>query len=60
MADVSAEDYTKAITKALENQDVKAVPGLLALMAIRYPREAEELRQTLLLGLTIAARRGGA
>lgn len=49
----TAFQYTEAIRRALAAGDIKAVHGLLTLMALDYPREAEDLRQTMLLGLAI-------
>jgi hypothetical protein len=50
----SVEDIEKGIHHALRAQDVQAIPGLLKLMALQDPERAEELRQTMLLGVTIA------
>ena len=43
-----------AITKALKAQDVKAIPGLIALLALQNPTLAEQIRQMILMGLSIA------
>lgn len=50
----TAAQYTEAIRRALAKGNVEAVRGLLILMAHEHPREAEELRQTILLGIAIA------
>jgi hypothetical protein len=49
------EQIVKGIEKALAVQDVKAVPGLIALLALQNSQRAESIRQTILLGLEIAA-----
>jgi hypothetical protein len=45
----------KGIGLALERQDVNAVPGLIALLALQNPHRAEQIRETILFGLKIAA-----
>lgn len=51
---MSAANWTSGITAAIKNQDVEAAHSLLMGMAVYHPNEAEELRQTILLGLTMA------
>lgn len=43
------------IRLALSRQDVKAIPGLIALLALQNPDRAEAIRQTILFGLSLAA-----
>lgn len=50
------EQIEEAIALALHKQDVKAVPGLLALLALQNPERADYLRNLMLFGLSVAAR----
>lgn len=55
LKDMTAADWTRAITRALEAHDVSAVAALIATMAVYHPRAAEALRLTLLLGANRSA-----
>lgn len=50
LKDMTAADWTRAITRALEAHDVSAVAALIATMAVYHPRAADAVRLTLLLG----------
>lgn len=56
MSDYTDAQIETAIARALEKQDVKAVPGLIALLAPQNPERAEHLRQLILVGLSIASK----
>ncbi len=47
-------DWTNLIKAMLERSDLEHVPSVLAVMAAYHPHEAEELRQTMLLGCALA------
>ena len=50
MAQRPLANYYAAVSAALRANDIEAVPGLLALMALDgYGHEAEELRRQMLL-----------
>lgn len=53
------EQIERGIHLALEKQDVEAVPSLIALLALQNPHKADQIRQTILKGLRIAAVAGG-
>lgn len=53
-ADVTAADYITAITAALKAEDVKAVESLLHLMAVRFPDDAQDVVDTLKVGILFA------
>lgn len=57
LSKLTVNDWWGAITKALEDHNVKAVAALIGAMAIHHPHEAENIRQTLLLGVSITAGR---
>lgn len=48
----TADRYREAIRSALEAGDTLAVPGLLRLMAIDYPLEAERVADSIRARLT--------
>jgi hypothetical protein len=54
LKDLTAAQWTDTILNALKAHDVKGVAALVHGMAIYHPHEAEEIRQTLLLGTSIA------
>ena len=56
LKDVTVAQWSAMITNALKAHDVKGVAALVRGMAIYHPHEAEEIRQTLLLGTAIASR----
>ena len=47
----------RLLTACLEAQDVKGVAAVIGAMAVRDPHRAEDLRQAILLGCTIAQER---
>ena len=47
----TAADYIAAITAALKAHDVKAVDSLLRLMALRFPDDAQDVLDTLKVGV---------
>ena len=49
------EQIETAIRLALTKQAVEAIPGLITLLALQNPKRAEQVRQTILSGLLIAA-----
>lgn len=55
MPEYTDEQIEAAIRSALAKQDIDAVPGLIALLALQNPHRAEEVRQTILFGLRIAS-----
>jgi hypothetical protein len=50
----TAPDFINAITAALKAQDVNAVESLLHLMATRFPVEAQDVVDTLKVGVAFA------
>lgn len=46
------------IHSALAKQDIDAVPGLIALLALQDPHRADMIRQTILYGLSVATKGG--
>jgi hypothetical protein len=58
MSAYTDDQIVTGIEKALGKQDVNAIPGLIALLALQNPERAESIRQTILLGLSIAAKAG--
>lgn len=48
------EQIEQGIHKALQAQNVQAVAGLIALLALQNPQRADQLRQTILYGLSLA------
>lgn len=60
MPEFTDDQIERGIRLALGKQDIKAVPGLIALLAIQNPRRADMVRQTILYGLDLAARKGEA
>jgi hypothetical protein len=49
------DQIVSVITKALREQNVKAIPGLIAVLALQNPERAEGIRRVILVGLDIAA-----
>lgn len=58
MPEFTDDQIERGIRLALERQDVKAIPGLITLLAIQNPRRADAVRQTILYGLDLAAKKG--
>jgi len=57
MPEFTDAQIEQGIHRALAKQDIHAVPGLIALLALQNPHRAEEVRQTILFGLSLAAKR---
>jgi hypothetical protein len=63
-ASVASEDefpmplLEQLLLACLNKQDVKGVAAVIGAMAVRDPKRAEELRQTILLGCDVAMGRG--
>ena len=53
-AEHTAAWFTQWITNALAAKDVAAAVDILRVMAAYHPEEADEIRQTMLLGLRMA------
>lgn len=58
MPEFTDEQIEAGITKALAQQNVKVIPALIALLALQNPERAHNVRQTILLGLSIAIANG--
>jgi hypothetical protein len=54
LSTLTVDEWLTAISQALKAHDVQAVGDFVKVMAIYHPREAENIRQTLLLGVRIA------
>lgn len=52
-ADLTASQYTQAITRALAAHDVKAAVAILHAMAPRHPREAQDVLDMLNVGIAL-------
>ncbi len=48
------EQIEQGIASALAEQNIAVVPSLIALLAAQNPERAELVRQTILLGLSLA------
>lgn len=55
----TAAEITECIHKALQDREIGAIEGLLKLLAVRDPRRAEELMDTLKVGLFMAGYKDG-
>ncbi|WP_341945669.1 hypothetical protein [Microbacterium sp. LWH11-1.2] len=60
MSEFTDAQIERGIHLALEKQDINAIPGLIRLLALQNPSRADMVRQTILYGLDIAARKGEA
>lgn len=49
------DQIAEGIRRALAKHDVKAVNGLIALLALQDPHRAEAIRQTILVGLRVTS-----
>lgn len=58
MPEFTDDQIERGVHLALEKQDIKAIPGLIALLALQNPRRADMVRQTILYGLDLAAKKG--
>ena len=58
MSTYTDEQIESGILRALKAQDINAIPGMIALLALQNPARAEAVRQTILLGLSIASKNG--
>lgn len=54
LSKLTADEWREAIMRALKAHDIKGVASLVHGMAVYHPHEAEQIRQTLLLGTSIA------
>lgn len=50
----TADQLVTAIEQALHDREVTVVPGLLMMLAVRDPRRAQEVLDTIELGITIS------
>ncbi len=55
MSEYTDDQIETAIMSALQKHDNEAVVGLLMLLALQNPHRAEIIRDTILLGLALAA-----
>jgi hypothetical protein len=55
----TADEIVESIEHALEQREIHAIDGLLKLLAVRDPRRAEELMETLKVGLFMAGYKDG-
>lgn len=55
----TADEIVDTIHHALEQREIRAIDGLMKLLAVRDPRRAEELMDTLKVGLLMAGYKDG-
>jgi len=58
-ADFTADQIVEAITLALRDRNIEAVNGLMHLLAVKDPRRAREVLDTIELGIELGGHQQG-